>query len=87
VNARELLADIAGQHWREDAACRDTATAAGGHLEFVDVPSRDVAEWLTHRYCGRCRVVLPCRQEGDRLAPHHWRSVYGGVVYEKGDAA
>jgi hypothetical protein len=66
--------------WREGAAC------LGCRAEFVDVPA-DLARGLVESWCWRCPVVGRCRELGDRLAPHPWRSVYGARVYAAGEPA
>jgi hypothetical protein len=80
--ALERLADLRHQDWRENAYC---LTAPAG-TEFVEIDA-ETAESLVYRYCHRCAVVGACREQYDAEAPHRFRTVAGGRVYEKGEAA
>lgn len=76
-----VLARLAHQEWREDAACRD---AWRSRMEFVEPPPSDVDD-LIRTYCWACPVVGACRTFGDETAPHKHAVIFGARYYAAGE--
>ena len=51
----------------------ERAAAEGALLYALDVQTDDLAR----RLCYRCKVIGPCRDLGEALAPHRHGSLYG----------